>query len=257
VEAKANAPVSIQIFAEPVKYGGAAQPAFALRVRLVDYRGNLVANSGKSVAFALGRHKRSTDLWDGGTAGGQDLKGVETRGQSFAAKGPFGTLCINAPSWGDSEGGFTLSLYRWAGDYAASVKGVPVASKVFKGFADNSRLELAFETQPAGRYLWQISERTGTTSVGVWGFAGSRYAGGQAYADGHVVPELSYSSEIFYAESALGKFAEKPQAVPAADGIATCVFVPGVGRETVEIVATCPGLVSDTASVFIDSNPGD
>jgi hypothetical protein len=91
----------------------------------------------------------------------------------------------------------------------------------------------------------------------VWGFSGSRYAGGQAYADGHVVPELSYNSEILYLESALGKFAEKTQAVPATDGTATVDFVPGVDRETVEIIATCPGLVSDSASVFIDIKPSE
>ena len=47
------------------------------------------------------------------------------------------------------------------------------------------------------------------------------------------------------------------QRVEPADGTANIVFVPGVDRETVEIVATCLGLASDAASVFIDINPGE
>ena len=257
VEAQTNDPVSIQIFAEPVKSAGDTRLASAVTARLVDYRGNPVAKSGKSVTFAISKHKRSTELWAGGKTGGCDLKGVETRGQSFSAKGPFNKLCISAPSWGDSEGGFTLSLYRWTGEYAASVKGAPVAAKVFKDFPDNTRLEMPLDTQPAGQYVWQISDRTGTTSVGVWGFSGSRYSGGNAYANGILVPKLSYSSEIYYLDSALGEFAEKAQGIPATDGTATIHFIPGVDRETVEIIATCPGLVSDSASAFIDVNPDE
>lgn len=94
-------------------------------------------------------------------------------GQKFTMAHPFGFISLQCPSWGSAEECFTLSLYKWSTDYAATVSTEPVASKSFVNYADNSWISL-YSTQDndykktfsAGTYLWVMSG--GTANSGIW-----------------------------------------------------------------------------------------
>lgn len=93
--------------------------------------------------------------------------------QKFTMSEPFGFISLQCPSWNSAEESFTLKLYEWNTDYAATVGGEPVASKTFLNYSDNSWLSLYrsakedyAETFPAGTYLWVMDG--GTAKSGIW-----------------------------------------------------------------------------------------
>ncbi|NIA28681.1 MAG: T9SS type A sorting domain-containing protein [Actinobacteria bacterium] len=98
-------------------------------------------------------------------AGGEPKPG-DTAGLKFSPTAAFTSIGPVCPSWGDSEGNLTLKLYRWDTDYATTIAAAPIAEQTFVNFADNAALWMAFDEQPAGDYLWQLSDATQT--VGVW-----------------------------------------------------------------------------------------
>lgn len=77
------------------------------------------------------------------------------------------TFC---PSWDNSTGNLTLSLYNWKDNYETTVAGKAIMSKEFVDYKDNEWLQLKFETPlPAGEYLWVLSNPVET--VGIWDVA--------------------------------------------------------------------------------------
>ncbi len=47
-----------------------------------------------------------------------------------------------------------------------SIAGTPIAEKTHVNFNDNQKLELTFDAQEPGDYVWELSN--GTEEVGVW-----------------------------------------------------------------------------------------
>lgn len=117
----------------------------------------------------------------------------ETRGQKFSTQS-FSRLRVACPSWSNAIGNLTLKLFSWDTDYATTVAGTPIASQEFVDFEDNAWLELDFPTQPAGDYLWQLSDPVET--VGVWAHLGSDMPGVVAYHNG-VPQNYDYLAEAY------------------------------------------------------------
>jgi len=114
-------------------------------------------------------------------------------GQTFTTDTPFDILVVSAPSWSDSEGGFTLSVY----DSPRREK--LLARQAYSDFVDNAELTLyVMPAAPAGTYYWEISDRTGRTNVGLYAFRNSTYAGGCAYFDGVADEKVDFVSSWRY-----------------------------------------------------------
>lgn len=80
--------------------------------------------------------------------------------ESFTAFGFF------MPTWGHTDSFATLSLYRWEGSYDATLAQSPIASQTFSPLQDGGCHIVEFEEQPAGEYLFHISDVS--SDVGVW-----------------------------------------------------------------------------------------
>lgn len=128
------------------------------------------------------------------------LSGTNTAAEKFTASNLFDKVSVSCPSWSNNIGNLTLSLYKWNTDYNTTISGSPIASREFDNFTDNQWLELSFEQQSAGDYLWVLSNPT--EKVGVWKFNNSNN-GGTAYLNGAVVSgdyesKISYKTDEYY-----------------------------------------------------------
>lgn len=95
------------------------------------------------------------------------LTGDAIAAQKFTAANPFYGVGVVCPSWGNSIGNLTLTLYKWNIDYTTTVKGSVLASKIFVNFKDNEILKLTNSSLfPATDYLWALSKPS--EIVGVW-----------------------------------------------------------------------------------------
>ncbi|MEJ5252324.1 MAG: hypothetical protein HPY54_04730 [Chthonomonadetes bacterium] len=84
-------------------------------------------------------------------------------GQAFAAEERFNLLWVSVPSWSDNEGGFTLTLWD------SHQRRRRLGAQTFTDIRDNSRVALILpEPVPPGSYYWEISQRTGSTRVGLY-----------------------------------------------------------------------------------------
>jgi len=119
-----------------------------------------------------------------------DFNQTATRGQKFTSSG-FDALRVSAPSWGNSVGNLTLSLYVWNTDYATTTAQAPIARKTFVDYADNAWLELEFPMQGQGQYLWELSDPT--EWVGVYAYARKPGDTSVSYADGASAPVQGYN----------------------------------------------------------------
>jgi hypothetical protein len=121
-------------------------------------------------------------------------------GLKFTATAPFYAINAACPSYNNNVGNLTFSLYKWNTNYAQSVAGTPIASKTFVNFNDNQKLELTFDVQEAGDYVWELSN--GTEDVGVWKWTDSQdnavsfFAGSQV--TGNYESEISYDPQIVF-----------------------------------------------------------
>ena len=96
----------------------------------------------------------------------QAIAGTTTAGVRFAVENAIKGVSACCPSYNNSRGGLTFSLYPWAGSVVASRARGTIATKRFEDFEDNQTLELSFAKQPAGVYYAELSR--GTERVGVW-----------------------------------------------------------------------------------------
>jgi len=84
-------------------------------------------------------------------------------GQVFTAEEKFNLLWVSVPSWSNNEGGFTLTLW------GSPRRRLRLASRTFTDIRDNSRVALILpEPVPPGTYYWEVSQRTGSTRVGLY-----------------------------------------------------------------------------------------
>jgi len=104
-------------------------------------------------------------------------------GQRFCPTRPFDGLSVIVPSWLDAEGGLTLTL--WDSPVRTRVLG----RKAFSNVVDNAGVALRFaETLPAGEYYWEVSDRTGSTRVGLYADSQDANPRACAYFDGKAAP---------------------------------------------------------------------
>lgn len=87
-------------------------------------------------------------------------------GLKFAAENSFYGVNATCPSWGNNIGNLTFRLYKWKNNYAETVAEAPIAEKTYSNFEDNAKLQLTFEKQDTGTYLWELCN--GTEMVGAW-----------------------------------------------------------------------------------------
>lgn len=113
--------------------------------------------------------------------------------QSFSVKSPFTGVAISAPTWGTDDSGLTLVLYA-LGDKDSRRE---IGRRTFAAIRDNDWLSLEFPAQPAGKYLIEAIEPTGTR-VGVWAVRGDEYRDGQAYLGGKATSDLDFKLRVRY-----------------------------------------------------------
>lgn len=116
-------------------------------------------------------------------------------GEKFTAEDYFTAIDVNCPSWANDIGNLTFTLFKWAGGYAESVAGEPIASETYEDFKDNGWLLMAFPEQKPGEYLWVLNKPTET--VGVWKYAASTIGG--AFYNGKA-SKGDYLSRIYFSE---------------------------------------------------------
>ena len=101
--------------------------------------------------------------------------GTGTRGPVSVSKtfsyrvivnGSFDGFAFCMPTYNRTDSEATISLYKWTGEYGSTVAAEPIATKHFAPLKDNAVNWLEFDAQPAGEYLFHISNPKG--QVGVW-----------------------------------------------------------------------------------------
>lgn len=79
---------------------------------------------------------------------------------------PFTAFAFFLPTWEQTDSGATLSVYAWQGSYDATLAQTPLASQSFSPLQDGGCYFVECDEQPAGEYLFHISNVRST--VGVW-----------------------------------------------------------------------------------------
>ena len=107
---------------------------------------------------------------------------TETLGYRAIINEPFTAFCFAMPTWEKADSECTLSVYKWAGKFEDTVKASPIASKRFAPMVDNAKNWVEFDEQPAGEYLFLVSEPKG--KVGVWSNSSVKDSKGFLYVNG-------------------------------------------------------------------------
>ncbi len=91
-----------------------------------------------------------------------------TKTYSYRAivNGSFDGFAYCMPTYNKTDSEATISMYKWLGDYKSTVAGEPIVTERFAPLKDNATNWVRFDPQPAGEYLFHISEPKG--QVGVW-----------------------------------------------------------------------------------------
>ncbi len=127
-----------------------------------------------------------------------ELRAATALGQSFTTEKPFDSVGGSFPTWAETGGAVTLSLYR------DGPGGQPVASRRFENVVDNAWLMLELQApQTPGRYYLEASAAKG--KVGWWSTDKELVPGGTAFSDAaaspgdrslRIVPTEGRNSEI-------------------------------------------------------------
>ena len=113
--------------------------------------------------------------------------------------GEFTAFGFAMPTWTRDDSVCRLSLYLWSGTYEDTLKQEPIATKVFDPMRDNATNTVTFDPQPAGEYLFHVSEPQG--SVGVWANVNPTDSLGYAYKDGTESKSLEPELHITFTEN--------------------------------------------------------
>jgi len=89
----------------------------------------------------------------------------EDAGGLFVATAPIESMEFCCPTWTNTTGAITISLYKWNSDYETTKKSSPAASEKYIDFPDNAWLKLECGVE-AGEYLFVLSD--GENTVGIW-----------------------------------------------------------------------------------------
>ena len=130
--------------------------------------------------------------------------------------GEFTAFGFAMPTWTRDDSVCRLSLYLWSGTYEDTLKQEPIATKVFDPMRDNATNTVTFDPQPAGEYLFHVSEPQG--SVGVWANVNPTDSLGYAYKDGTESKSLEPELHITFTENLNEPFGACEPSVPPVDG---------------------------------------
>ena len=96
--------------------------------------------------------------------------------------GEFEGFGFHMPTWEKTTSYATLSMYQWQGSYDKTLATEPVATKKFDPLVDGSCHWVEFAAQPAGEYLFHISDVS--NDAGVWTNTSPTDSKGFLYIDG-------------------------------------------------------------------------
>ena len=96
--------------------------------------------------------------------------------------GEFEGFGFHMPTWEKTNSYATLSMYQWQGSYDKTLATEPVATKKFDPLVDGSCHWVEFAAQPAGEYLFHISDVS--NDAGVWTNTSPTDSKGFLYIDG-------------------------------------------------------------------------
>ncbi len=157
----------------------------------------------------------------------------------------FTGFAFTMPTWTRPDSVCTLSLYKWAGTFDKTVAGTPIASKVFDPMTDGAKHWVEFDEQPAGEYLFHVSDPKG--EVGVWTNTSPTNSKGFFYEnglEGRGEPEL----HIRLTEASADPFGV---CQPSGDIRVTQLATQGGTGEGVTNISSAYGLRLNTAAPFV------
>ena len=131
---------------------------------------------------------------------GTGTRGAVAVGRTYSYRaivnGSFDGFGYCMPTYNKTDSEATISMYKWTGDYASTIASEPIVSERFAPLKDNATNWVRFEAQPAGEYLFHISEPKG--QVGVWTNSNPTNSKGFLYLNGveqRGEPELHFNFE--------------------------------------------------------------
>ena len=110
--------------------------------------------------------------------------------------GSFDGFGYTLPTYNTTDSEATISMYKWEGSYDATVSKLPIVSQRFAPLTDNGTNWVRFDAQPAGEYLFHVSDPKG--KVGVWTNSDPVDSKGFLYLNGveqRGEPELHFNFE--------------------------------------------------------------
>ena len=131
---------------------------------------------------------------------GSGTRGAVAVGGAYSYRaivnGSFDGFGYCMPTYNRTDSEATISMYKWLGDYATTVASEPIVKERFAPLKDNATNWVRFDAQPAGEYLFHISEPKG--QVGVWTNQNPTDSKGFLYLNGveqRGEPELHFNFE--------------------------------------------------------------
>ena len=131
---------------------------------------------------------------------GSGTRGAVAVGSTYSYRvivnGSFDGFGYCMPTYNRTDSEATISLYKWEGTYKATLEKEPITSQRFAPLKDNATNWVRFDAQPAGEYLFHISEPKG--QVGVWTNQNPTDSKGFLYLNGveqRGEPELHFNFE--------------------------------------------------------------
>ena len=155
----------------------------------------MLATALSAFAVSAADPPRSISVQNGsGTRGAVAVGGA----YSYRAivNGSFDGFGYCMPTYNKTDSEATISMYKWLGDYATTVASEPIVKERFAPLKDNATNWVRFDAQPAGEYLFHISEPKG--QVGVWTNQNPTDSKGFLYLNGveqRGEPELHFNFE--------------------------------------------------------------
>lgn len=116
-----------------------------------------------------------------GTGERQPIRVGTTYSYRAIVNGGFNGFGFCMPTWENTDSYASLSIYKWEGSYSKTIEKEPIAKKSFT-LTDGQYHWVEFDTQPAGEYLFHISD--GGNNVGVWTNMNPTNSEGFLYVDG-------------------------------------------------------------------------
>ena len=136
---------------------------------------------GASFVWITPAHAADVSIQNG-TGSREPIRVGKTYSYRAILNGSFTGFGFKMPTWTKTNCYATLSLYRWKGTYAATIAEQPVASVRQDPLKDGQCHWLTFDEQPAGEYLFHISDVS--ADVGVWTNSSPTDSKGFLYIDG-------------------------------------------------------------------------